>query len=508
MQPIRSFLLAFLPPPMLGLCIAGGVAQAAEATSQQRQPAVAGQFYPGTSAELRGMLDELFRLAEKKPSRTTPLVLIVPHAGYVFSGEVAASAYAQIEPGQRVPTVFVIGPSHRVGFEGAAVYVSGDFVTPLGSVTVDRAIGRELIQREQLFSDRTDAHAGEHSIEVQLPFLQRTFPQGFRLVPIVLGAQRPEGCQKIAAALAQYVRPGNLFVISTDFSHYPSYDDATRADRAVAEAVLSRSPRSFMETVARVEEERIPGLETAMCGWNCTLTMMYMTEHRDDIKFEIVKYRNSGDAGYRDKRRVVGYYAIAGRHVNPQSKTFMLAPADRSRLLSITRDAVEGYVRDGKLPPLDNSTLPAALKTPCGAFVTLHARGELRGCIGRFDASEPLYLVARQMAVAASSKDPRFLPVRAEELGGITIEISVLTPMRRISSIGEFDPGKHGIYIQKGSHSGTFLPQVAKETGWSREELLGHCSQDKAGIGWDGWRDAELYVYEALVFGEHDKDPQ
>ena len=136
--------------------------------------------------------------------------------------------------------------------------------------------------------------------------------------------------------------------------------------------------------------------------------------------------------------------------------------------------------------------------------MTLRENGELRGCIGRFDASEPLYLVVQKMAVASSSEDFRFSPVSAQEVNQLEIEISVLTPMRRITSIDEFQLGKHGIYMKKGVQSGTFLPQVAEETGWTKEEFLGHCAQDKAGIGWNGWKDAELYVYEALVFSEKD----
>ena len=165
----------------------------------------------------------------------------------------------------------------------------------------------------------------------------------------------------------------------------------------------------------------------------------------------------------------------------------------------------------GMIQPFPSETILAeallemgiALKTPCGAFVTLRRDGELRGCIGRFDASEPLYGVVQQMAIAAATEDPRFPPVKAGELAGLEIEISVLTPMRRISSVDEFELGKHGIYMKSGNRSGTFLPQVAAETGWSREEFLGHCARDKAGLGWDGWKTAELYVYEALVFSEH-----
>ncbi len=163
---------------------------------------------------------------------------------------------------------------------------------------------------------------------------------------------------------------------------------------------------------------------------------------------------------------------------------------------------VEHYVKNNTKPEIDEKKLSSILKTNCGAFVTLKKNGNLRGCIGRFDASEPLYKVVQDMAIASSTQDSRFLPVESNEIPELEIEISVLTPMRQINSINEIELGKHGIYIKKGYRSGTFLPQVAEETGWTKEEFLGHCAQDKAGIGWDGWKDAELFVYEALVFGE------
>ena len=134
--------------------------------------------------------------------------------------------------------------------------------------------------------------------------------------------------------------------------------------------------------------------------------------------------------------------------------------------------------------------------------MTLNEHHQLRGCIGRFDADEPLFKVVQCMAAASASQDYRFSPVEPSEVKNLQIEISVLTPMRKISSIDQFELGKQGIYMKKGNRAGTFLPQVAQETNWTKEEFLGHCAQDKAGIGWDGWKDAELYVYEALVFGE------
>jgi hypothetical protein len=181
---------------------------------------------------------------------------------------------------------------------------------------------------------------------------------------------------------------------------------------------------------------------------------------------------------------------------------FKLSDKDKKDLLAIARNTVEYYVKNHAKPEEDKKNLSSILKTNCGAFVTLKMHGSLRGCIGRFDASEPLYKVVQDMAIASSTQDYRFSPVESNEIPELEIEISVLTPMRRISSINEIELGKHGIYIRKGYRSGTFLPQVAAETGWTREEFLGHCAQDKAGIGWNGWKDAELFVYEALVFGE------
>ena len=147
-----------------------------------------------------------------------------------------------------------------------------------------------------------------------------------------------------------------------------------------------------------------------------------------------------------------------------------------------------------------SSPLTSHLLMKCGAFVSLHKNGRLRGCIGHFGEDTPLHEIVAEMAGAAAFEDPRFMPLTTDELAEIDIEISVLTPMRRIKSLDDFELHRHGIYIRKGYRSGTFLPQVADEVNWTKEEFVGHCSQDKAGLGWDGWRDAELYVYEAIVF--------
>jgi AmmeMemoRadiSam system protein B/AmmeMemoRadiSam system protein A len=449
------------------------------------------------------MVDQFFRSERGGKADQSPLALIVPHAGYVFSGGVAATGFLRLDPGAEFDDIFLIGASHHVAFDGAAVYASGDFLTPLGRVPVDRDLARSLLRASPLFLERDDAHRDEHSLEVQLPFLQRRLKKPFRIVPIVLGTQSPDACEKIAEVLKPYLTSRNLFVISTDFSHYPRYADAVASDRATADAVASNRSARLIAALIANEQKRVPNLLTSMCGWPAVYTLMKMTEAEPAFRYQKIRYRNSGDAAEGDSSRVVGYWAIAvGREAS--KREFRLTSSDRRELLAIARRAVEEQVRNGSVSPVAEEKVSAALRTPCGAFVTLQKHGQLRGCIGRFDAEEPLCSVVQQMAVAAATQDYRFAAVQQGELPSLNVEISVLTPLRRISSPEEIQMGKHGIYIRKGNRSGTFLPQVAQETGWSRDEFLGHCAQDKAGLTWDGWKDAELYVYEAIVFSEKD----
>jgi hypothetical protein len=476
----------------------------AQKPATDRQPAVAGLFYPATESDLDRTLTDLFSRALPSGGLTDVVAIIVPHAGYVYSGEVAASGYNAIDRTKEYDNIFIIGPSHTVGFEGASVYTAGNFITPLGTVEVNRELGKQLIRAGRVFSDRLDAHAAEHSVEVQVPFLQHILSRHFRIVPIVVGANSPETCRMIAGVLRPYLNTRNLFVISSDFSHYPAYNDAVRVDRATSGAILTNSPDSLIETMERNARAGVPNLATSLCGWSAVLTLLYMTAEGSGHKFSSLQYKNSGDSPAGEKDRVVGYNAIAvSEEKMPTPKqSFSLTPDEKKALLSIARRTVEEYVLHGSVPAIDPDSLTASLRTPCGAFVTLNEHHQLRGCIGRFDAVEPLFRVVQIMAVASSSQDYRFSPVEPSEVRNLQIEISVLTPMRKIASVDEFELGKQGIYMKKGNRAGTFLPQVARETGWTRDEFLGHCAQDKAGIGWDGWKDAELYVYEALVFGE------
>ncbi|HEX9007608.1 MAG TPA: AmmeMemoRadiSam system protein B [Bacteroidota bacterium] len=484
---------------------------ATEQPGVDRQPAVAGQFYPGRPEELARMLSSLF--AQALPCRHLAglRAVIVPHAGYVFSGTVAASGFNQLDTAGAVENIFVLGPSHHVGFEGAAVYTQGNYLTPLGAVEVNRALGQELIRRSPLFSSRLDAQAPEHCVEVEIPFLQHLLHRRFRIVPIVIGAGSAEACRQIAQVLKPYFNDRNLFVISSDFSHYPAYEDAVAADRRTAGAVVAGSPDSLLHVMER--NGAVPNLVTSACGSSAILTLLYLASADTTLAFTPIQYQNSGDSPAGGRQNVVGYYAIALSRTRGQRPaeertnggSYRLDDAQRGELLLLARRTIEQYLRQGRVAAADTGGMPAELKAPCGAFVTLYRHHELRGCTGRFGAAEPLYKVVREMAIASATQDSRFMPVETPELSSLTIEISVLTPLTRIQSPAEFRLGRDGLYMRKGMRSGTFLPQMAKETGWTTEEFFGHCARDKAGIGWEGWKDAELYTYQALVFSEPER---
>ena len=287
-------------------------------------------------------------------------------------------------------------------------------------------------------------------------------------------------------------------------SFYPADNVAVTADQETADAIVSNSTENFLEVKNKVERKYAPVLVTAACGWTGIFTLLNITENRRDIQYEKIMYRNSGDTPYGNRDRVVGYnaFCVTKKPEIMQQSEFSLNQNEKNTLLKIARNTIEAYLRNGEIPVVVETDLSANLLVKAGAFVTLREKGALRGCIGSFSPDKPLYQVVQSMAISAATRDYRFEPVTYSEVKKLHIEISVLTPMRKINSIEEIQLGKHGIYIKKGAHSGTFLPQVATDTDWSKEEFLGHCARDKAFIGWNGWHDADIYIYEALVFEE------
>ncbi len=467
--------------------------------NRNRKAAFAGQFYPGKKSELENQLSELFNDARPIFSENSNLQAIIsPHAGYIFSGEVAASAFNQIPENTFYKRVFVLASSHQFSFGGAAVFCSGNYETPLGEIKVDTKLSKELVETSEVFYDKPEVHENEHSLEVQLPFLQYKLDGNILLVPIILGTNSADDCKEIATVLKPWFTSENLFVISTDFSHYPNYDDASSVDKKTANAICSNHSEKLQAILKENNNIGIENLATSLCGWSSVLTLLYLTEN-NDYKYKKIDYQNSGDSEvYGDKNRVVGYSAIA---VYNDDYSMRITKSEKKEILEKARHSIKTFLEKGERGKLIKPVLAGILNEVTGAFVSIYINGELRGCIGGFAQEKTLNEIVQNMAVSAA-RDMRFDSVKLDELNDMKLEISVLSPLKKIESIDEIILGKHGIFIQQDFNSGTFLPQVIEKTEWNVEQFLGHCARDKAGIGWDGWKTADIFIYEAVVFKE------
>lgn len=459
----------------------------------------ANRFYTGDAKELSEEVDSLLALHRGETVYNNVAALIVPHAGYYYSGNVAATAYMSIPTDKPYKRIFLLGPSHHEWLDGASVNTEANYyATPLGHVKVDHETALRLTETDSVFAYQPKAHDREHCLEVQLPFLQRRFGEDAMpsIVPIIISTNDYRKLKRIAEVLKPYFTAGNLFVISSDFSHYPSYEDACEVDAKTGKAIETGDVEQFIAVLEENSRSGKRNLATSACGELAIATLMLMMDGTYEVKHLL--YQNSGDVDNQGHNRVVGYHAFA--ILRRASQEFVLSDDEKRLLKEIALTSIKDSLAGKPVAqPILNSQ-SSILHSKCGAFVSLHKQGRLRGCIGHFGEDIPLHEIVAEMARAAAFEDPRFMPVTKDELEDIDIEISVLTPMRRIQSLDEFELHRHGIYIRRGYRSGTFLPQVADEVNWTKEEFVSHCAQDKAGIGWDGWRDAELYVYEAIVF--------
>ncbi len=465
---------------------------------KNRKAAFAGQFYSGEKNELTNQLQQLFKKVVSNSAENHQLQAVIsPHAGYIFSGEVAASAFKQIPENKDYKRVFVLASSHQYSFNGASVYCNGNYETPLGEIKVDTKLSKELIDSCKIFTNKPEVHQNEHSLEVQLPFLQYKLGNNILLVPIILGTNSASDYQQIATALKPWFTPENLFVISTDFSHYPEYNNAVDIDNKTASAICSKQAKLLQTVLNENKKQGIENLATSLCGWTSVLTLLHLTEN-GNFHFEKISYQNSGDAKlYGNKNRVVGYWAIA---IYREYDSLVVSEKERVEIIEKTQRAIQTYLekgREGKLLQAKSSS--GILNELTGVFVSIYIKNKLRGCVGGFAQKKTLNELVQEMAVAAA-RDRRFVNVKLEELKDMELEISVLSPLKKIGSIDEIELGKHGIFIRQGINTGTFLPQVAEKTGWDVEQFLGHCARDKAGIGWDGWKTADIFIYEAFVF--------
>lgn len=483
--------------------ISGAAAKEKETmpAEQIRESVIAGSWYPGDATSLRKLIRGFLDKVPDSPFKGQLVALVSPHAGYVYSGSVAAHAYKLLEK-QKFESVIIIAPSHRAYFSGVSVYDRGGYRTPLGVVPLDQELVSALKQREKRIRYMPEAHSQEHSLEIQLPFLQVVMPD-FKLVPLIMGEQSFATCQWLAEALADTIRDKSVLIVaSSDLSHFHSYDQAKSLDKVVEDKVRRFDPEDLSKKLAEGQCEA--------CGGGPIITAMLTARLLGANQSRVLHYANSGDVT-GDRSRVVGYMAAAiSKDSEPKAKkadnpspkvgTDLKLTAEEKELLHrIARESIEAKFRHEKVRK--DYELSPTLKEPRGAFVTLNKHGQLRGCIGHIIAHYPLAETISQMAVAAAFQDPRFPSVTEDELKDLDIEISVLTPLRKITDVGEIKVGEHGIYIKKGVYSGLLLPQVATEYGWDRNTFLEHTCM-KAGLPSDAWKDgkAEIYIFSADIF--------
>ena len=477
--------------------------------NNNRKAAVAGSFYPSEKDTLK---EEVKTLLDQNRAKSIPgrvRALLVPHAGYIYSGATAAAAYNSLLSMSPYKAVFIIGSSHRHRFKGASVSKKDNFLTPLGRAKINKTICSGLIESSTVFSAYDEAHTEEHSLEVQLPFLQYIFGDELTIVPLLTGSSSQSELLDIAKHLYPYFNNDYLFIISSDFSHYPAYKEAVKLDNETINEFIESDPDTFAGWILDAEAKKKNGAHTPMCGWCAGMILKHLYSmaltDKNNLKYIHLNYSNSGDSRFGDKNGVVGYHALALVNNESGDAGFDISRDNRKKLLALARENISMKLNTGKFLNIDSSQYSSDLKQQLGAFVTLRVKKKLRGCIGSLNPTGPLYETIKQMSIAAAFTDTRFDPLKPEELSELEIEISVLGPKKKISSAESIIPGRHGVLMVHGTRSATFLPQVASEQGWNTEQLLGHLSRDKAGLAWDTWKEAELYIYEAVVFAEGEK---
>ena len=507
----------FLPAAILavGLFIVVPPGFTGGASDGVRPPAVAGQFYPDGPEALRAAVQAFLRDAVPRAGKK-PIALVVPHAGYVFSGQIAADGFKQAEGGS-YEVVVILGTNHTApDFRKISVYNGRGFRTPLGVAEIDREIAAALLKADADCVADERVHAKEHSIEVELPFVQVLFP-GTRIVPVIVGSPDAALCARFGEALAKVLKNRRaLIVASSDLSHYPAASAAEGLDREVLAAVASLDGERVRSTIEAHMRRPVANLVTAACGEAPILAAIEAAKRLGAKGGRVVSYANSGQTALGEQSRVVGYGAVVmtaekgpagvqkkGREP-PYSDSF--SEPERRALLAFARESMSRAVL--------TQTAPLArgfgenLEQKRGVFVTLKERGELRGCIGQTEPVTPLAQAVGAMAIRAAFSDPRFRPVGPQELGEIEIEISVLTRLKPVPRAADIVVGRDGVLLTKGEGSALFLPQVAVEEHWGLAAMLDNLCR-KAGLEDACWREgARFSTFQAIIFGEHAHGPQ
>ncbi len=466
---------------------------------------LAGTWYTDNPERLAHEIDSLLDAALPKPQDDV-MALLLPHAGYRYSGGVAAQGIKQVV-GRSFSRVVVIGPSHRVPMlDSVSIPDVSHIETPLGQIEVDRVLVERLWENDGFVSN-SRVHAGEHSVQIELPFLQRALAE-FKVVPIVCGELSEQGAHRIGQVLLENIDPETLVVISSDFTHYGGAFGYVPFRNRIKENLETLDLGAFR----LIEQKNLGGFlqyirntGATICGRAPISVLLAMLP--DEARVELLKYETSGDLT-GDWSHCVSYVAAAvfgqwqipctdGLHCEPELE---LTASDKTSLLRLARHKIAQRIKKDE-PELEIDITPP-MQDIMGAFVTLHKHGQLRGCIGEIFPRRELYEAVAEQAVNAAFHDPRFPRLREDELSDVDIEISALTVPHRVNSHEDIVLGEHGIVLYKGAHSAVFLPQVAPEQGWTLEETLCHLAM-KAGLGSTDWESGcEFHVFEAIVFSE------
>jgi MEMO1 family protein len=500
-----------------------------------RHAQYAGTWYEANSMKLAEQLSHYLNNARQDLSKQGAIIsighqmaIIAPHAGYAYSGSTAAYSYESAKD-THFKRVFLLGPSHHVALHGVALPLATSFGTPLGDLAVDTELIGEL-KSYPLFSVQPDVHNVEHSLELQLPLVRQTFGD-VKIVPLIIGTLNDEAeIRLVAEVLKGFVEKDDLVIVSSDFTHYgprfgytpfQSYDRAgiEKMDREAFAHLSAHDLQGFIDFHNRTED--------TICGlFPCAVLCAMLPAHTQG---RLLKYATSQDALQEDKDNSVSYLAISftgpGWPENPRKRisaadAVRLSDAEKKSLLILARRGLEKWVREQKtLDALQQKDVPItpAMMQCYGTFVTLYKRStaniehrrlhedrELRGCIGSIWPVRPLCQSVVENAIAASSRDPRFHEVRGDELKDLDIEISVLTPPRRVNSYHDIVIGVDGIILSKHDKQAVFLPQVATEFGWDLPETLTQLCQ-KAGLANDDWKEGchcDLFQSVSLAEGD------
>jgi hypothetical protein len=478
-----------------------------------RSPIAAGRFYPGSASALKKTVEKF--MAEARPAQFNhPLAIVVPHAGYIFSGQVAADGFRQAAD-HFYDVVVILGTNHTSGsFRKISIYPGDGFSTPLGTAMVDKEVVKAMLAADPDCALDKSLHQQEHSVEVQIPFVQVLFPEA-RIVPVVVGSPDIGLCTRFGEALAKVLENRRaLIVASADLSHYPPADAAEDVDKKTLAAMEKLDP-ALLQKVTQAQMRRgIPNLHTCACGEAPVMAAMSAARAMGAAGGKVIRYAHSGDVPVGERDRVVGYGAVV-YYADPANASANgceppTAAASDGTLTNDDRKALLAYVRETITCRLSRQTVPTAqglgpgVQQKRGVFVTLKKRGNLRGCIGRMIPDKPLHELVGAVALQSALEDPRFRPVTLDELKDLEIEISVLTPMTPVPSADHIVVGRDGVLIRKGGRSAVFLPQVAPEQGWGRDEMLEHLCL-KAGLPPGSWEEgAKLLTFQAIVFSEAD----